>query len=382
MRIWPGRPYPLGRHVGWPRRELRPLQRECREGRAVPVRLGRRREGVRAHRARRAHRHGLARLPARRAAGAALRLSRPRPVRAGARAIASTPTSCCSIRTPRRSAGCRSRTDALSGYMLGDKQAGPVVQPADSAADAPLAAVIDEAFTWGDDRPPKTPLHHTIIYEVHVKGFTKLNADVREEDRGTYAGLGSEPAIRYLARARRHGRRAAAGARARRRPVPGRPRAGELLGLQHAGLLRPRPAVRLGRRTPEEVIREFKTMVRNLHDAGIEVILDVVYNHTAEGNQLGPTDVVPRHRQRQLLPPLARGPALLHGLHRLRQHAQHAQPARAAVHHGQPALLGDAHARRWVPLRSGQHAGPRAARSRQAGRVLRHHPPGPGAVAR
>ena len=75
----------------------------------------------------------------------------------------------------------------------------------------------------------------------------------------------------------------------------------------------------------QERCSEFKMMVRALHAAGIEVILDVVYNHTAEGNQTGADAVVARHRQRQLLPPVARGPALLHGLHRLRQHAQHAR---------------------------------------------------------
>ena len=63
----------------------------------------------------------------------------------------------------------------------------------ESAADAPLGCVIDEAFTWGDDRAPKTPSHQTLIYEMHVKGFTKLNEEIPEEFRGTYAGLSSEP---------------------------------------------------------------------------------------------------------------------------------------------------------------------------------------------
>ena len=81
-------------------------------------------------------------------------------------------------------------------------------------------------------------------------------------------------------------------------------------------------------------------MVRTLHDAGIEVILDVVYNHTAEGNELGPDAVVSRHRQRRLLPAGARRTALLPGLHRLRQHPQHAASARAADGHGFAALLG------------------------------------------
>jgi isoamylase len=88
--------------------------------------------------------------------------------------------------------------NSLSGYILRDKKADLSFDPSDSAADAPLAAVIDEAFTWGDDRQPKIPLHHSVIYEVHVKGFTMLCPEIREQDRGTYAGMGSEPAIRYL----------------------------------------------------------------------------------------------------------------------------------------------------------------------------------------
>ena len=132
---------------------------------------------------------------------------------------------------------------------------------------------------------------------------------------------------------------------------------------------------------PATPCSEFKMMVRALHAAGIEVILDVVYNHTAEGNQMGPTLSLRGIDNAAYYRLVARGPALLHGLHRLRQHAQHAAPARAAAHHGQPALLGDRDARRRVPLRPGQHAGPRAVRGRQAGRLLRHHPPGPDPVA-
>jgi glycogen operon protein len=89
-------------------------------------------------------------------------------------------------------------TDTVSGYILGDKQQDLSYCDLDSAPDAPLGCVIDEAFTWGDDRPPNTPSHRTLIYELHVKGFTKLNEQVPEEYRGTYAGLSSEPAIRYL----------------------------------------------------------------------------------------------------------------------------------------------------------------------------------------
>jgi isoamylase len=179
--------------------------------------------------------------------------------------------------------------DSLSGYILTDKKADLSFDPADSAGDAPLAAVIDEAFTWGDDRRPKTALHNSVIYEVHVKGFTKLNQEIREQDRGTYAGMGSEPAIRYL--------RDLGVTAVELLPVHVHYDDRFLLdrglvnywGYNTMGFFAPDPRYASANATPEEVIREFKTMVRNLHDAGIEVILDVVYNHTFEGNHLGPT---------------------------------------------------------------------------------------------
>ncbi len=179
-------------------------------------------------------------------------------------------------------------TDATFGYLLNDEGADLSFNPECSAADAALAAVVDSAFTWGDDAPPNIPLHDSIIYEVHVKGFTNLHPEIDEKLRGTYAGLGSEPAIRYL---RDLGITAV-----------------ELLpihmhvddrflvekglinywGYNTLGFFAPHPSYAADER-PDDVVREFKTMVRNLHDAGIEVILDVVYNHTAEGNERGPT---------------------------------------------------------------------------------------------
>ena len=119
-------------------------------------------------------------------------------------------------------------------------------------------------------------------------------------------------------------------------------------------------------------------MVKTLHEAGIEVILDVVYNHTAEGNHLGPMlsfkgiDNAAYYRARR------RQAAVLHGLHRHRQHAEHAAPARAAADHGQPALLGARDARRRLPLRPRGDAGARAARRRSAVGVLRSDPAGSG----
>jgi isoamylase len=148
--------------------------------------------------------------------------------------------------------------------------------------------VIDPAFTWGDDRPPRTPWHQTIVYELHVKGFTQLHPEVPDRLRGTYLGLASEGALRHLT---------SLGITAV-----------ELLPVHHFlkdRLLLDRgltnywgyntlayfaPESRYGAQdVPQDAVQQFKMMVAALHAAGIEVILDVVYNHTAEGNQLGPT---------------------------------------------------------------------------------------------
>ena len=129
------------------------------------------------------------------------------------------------------------------------------------------------------------PWHETVIYELHVRGFTMQHPDVPPQLRGTYAGLATRAGHRVPEAPRRHRGRADAGARVRRRPPPGRARPAQLLGLQHASASsRPTRATRASGK-----VDEFKTMVKTLHAAGIEVILDVVYNHTAEGNQLGPT---------------------------------------------------------------------------------------------
>jgi glycogen operon protein len=179
-------------------------------------------------------------------------------------------------------------TNTLHGYIIGDKAADLSFDKQDSAADAPLGCVMDEAFTWGDDRAPKTPSHRTLIYELHVKGFTKLNQEISEELRGTYAGLSSEPAIRYL---RELGVTAVEllpiHTHANDRPLLDRGLV-NYWGYNTLSFFAPEPTYAAAKQ-PAEVIQEFKTMVRNLHDAGIEVILDVVYNHTAEGNQMGPT---------------------------------------------------------------------------------------------
>ncbi|MEA2341477.1 MAG: isoamylase [Solirubrobacteraceae bacterium] len=157
----------------------------------------------------------------------------------------------------------------------------------DDADAIPKSLVVDHTFDWEDDRPPAHPWTDTVIYETHVKGFTQLHPEVREDLRGTYGGLASEPALAYL---RELGVTAV-----------------ELLPIHHIadesflfdrgltnywgyssiGYFAPHAGYAATGSTGEQV-REFKGMVKALHKAGIEVILDVVYNHTAEGNHLGP----------------------------------------------------------------------------------------------
>ena len=155
---------------------------------------------------------------------------------------ASTRTRCCSDPYAKAIGRETQWHDEMWGYKVGDPAADLSFDDRDNAALRPLAVVVDAAFTWGDDRPPRTPWNKTIIYELHVKGFTKLHPNVPEKMRGTYAGLGSEAADPLPARPGRHGRRTVARSRSRRRSAPGRAGAGELLGLQHAGLLRPEHA--------------------------------------------------------------------------------------------------------------------------------------------
>ena len=270
--------------------------------------------------------------------------------------------------------------DSLFGYKIGDPNADLTPDDRDNAAFAPLGAVVDAAFTWGDDRPPRTPWHQTLIYELHVKGFTKRMPGVPEKFQGTYAGVASEAAIQHLT---------SLGVTAvELMPVHHHVDDRHLVekglsnywGYNTLAFFAPDLRYASGQ-TARESVHQFKMMVRALHAAGLEVILDVVYNHTAEGNQLGPTLSMRGIDNASYYRLSPQGQALLHGLHRLRQHAQHGPPARAAAHHGQPALLGAGNARGRLPLRPGQHAGPRAVRRQQAGRLLRHHPPGPRSVA-
>ena len=159
--------------------------------------------------------------------------------------------------------------------------------PRDSAPFVPRSLVVDPSFPWGDDRPPRTPWSRTVLYECQVKGMTALRPDVPEADRGTYRGLASPPVLDHL---RRLGVTAV-----------------QLLPVQHSvserdlverGLCNYWGYNTLGFFAPDarfagadrgEQVTEFKSMVRAFHQAGLEVLLDVVYNHTAEGGPDGPT---------------------------------------------------------------------------------------------
>jgi glycogen operon protein len=178
--------------------------------------------------------------------------------------------------------------DEMFGYVVGDADEDLSLDTRDNAAFAPLAAVVDPAFTWGDDRSPRTPWHNTVIYEMHVRGFTKLHPAIPERLRGTYEALTTEPAIEHL---KKLGVTAVelmpVHYHARDRHLEQRGLT-NYWGYNSFGYFAPERRLAASQ-TPAGAVREFKRMVRALHAAGLEVILDVVYNHTAEGNHLGPT---------------------------------------------------------------------------------------------
>ncbi|MDP3544430.1 MAG: glycogen debranching protein GlgX [Elusimicrobiota bacterium] len=176
--------------------------------------------------------------------------------------------------------------DALFGYRIGDPQADLSHDPRDSAPYAVLSAVTDDVFDWRGDAHPRIPWHKTVIYEAHVKGLTKLHPGLPEAVRGTYAGVGSKPVVEHL--------RSLGVTSLELLPVHHFLRDRHLLekgltnywGYNTLSYFAPHGAYAVD---PSNAVVEFKEMVRSLHAAGIEVILDVVYNHTAEGSQLGPT---------------------------------------------------------------------------------------------
>lgn len=185
-------------------------------------------------------------------------------------------------------AGTVKWSDALFGYTIGDEKADLSFNETDSTPFTPKSVVIDQQYDWQGAEKPNIPLHKSIIYEAHVKGLTQLHPDIPESIRGTYAAIAHPVMIAYL---KELGITAL-----------------ELMPVHHfiderylteKGLVNYWGYNTLGYFAPDsrycssgilgEQVVEFKNMVRDLHKAGIEIILDVVYNHTAEGNELGPT---------------------------------------------------------------------------------------------
>ncbi|MGH3356752.1 MAG: glycogen debranching protein GlgX, partial [Nocardioidaceae bacterium] len=158
----------------------------------------------------------------------------------------------------------------------------------DSAAFVPRSVVVDHAFDWGGDRRPLVPWSDTVIYEMHVKGYTQQHPDVPEELRGTYSGLGHRAVVEHLRRLGVTSVELLPVHQFVTEPEVTRRGLTNYWGYNTIGFFAPHNTYAAGGQHGEQV-REFKEMVRNLHAAGIEVILDVVYNHTAEGTVDGPT---------------------------------------------------------------------------------------------
>jgi isoamylase len=175
-------------------------------------------------------------------------------------------------------------SDAQFGYTIGHRKEDLSFDRRDSASGMPRCQVIDTAFSWGEDRHPHFVCNERVIYEMHLHGYTKLHPDVPPHLKGTYAGMCTPQVIDHL--------KSLGVTTVELLPVQAfiddRPLADRGLvnywGYNSIGFFAPEP--RYGTGNP---VNEFKTMVKTLHSAGIEVVLDVVYNHTGEGNERGPT---------------------------------------------------------------------------------------------
>jgi isoamylase len=173
------------------------------------------------------------------------------------------------------------------GYIVGDPQGDLSFDERDSAAFMPKCVVVDPNFDWkGQPRTRSVSWDRTVIYEAHVKGFTKRHPGVPDHQKGTYAGLGTQQVIDYV--------KSLGVTSIELLPIHTFINDNNLLekgltnywGYNSIGFFAPDPRYASA---PEQSLREFKEMVASFHDAGLEVILDVVYNHTAEGNEQGPT---------------------------------------------------------------------------------------------
>ena len=178
-------------------------------------------------------------------------------------------------------------SDELYGYVVGSKDEDLSFDASDSAGAMPKSVVVDPAFTWQDDRAPNTPWNKTVIYETHVRGMTMRHFGVPEHLRGTYLGLASDAVVDHLlglgvtAVELMPVHQFVADRRLVERGLT------NYWGYNSIAFLAPHVGYATGGLGQQ--VSEFKSMVRTLHRAGLEVILDVVFNHTGEGNHLGPT---------------------------------------------------------------------------------------------
>ena len=268
---------------------------------------------------------------------------------------------------------------AVLGYAEDDPD-----QPStlDSSGSVPRSVVVDPTFDWAGDTHPHRGYADTVFYELHPKGFTQLHPAVPASQQGTYAGLAHDAVIQHL--------------------LDLGITAVELLPVHHSipesflvaeGLTNYWGYNTIGYCAPHESysadaraghvggqVAEFKTMVKRLHEAGIEVILDVVFNHTAEADHLGPTLCFRGLDNPALLPPRPRRPSPVRRHHRLRQLAQRRPPDHPAADHGLAPVLDRGDARRRLPIRSRHRPRPPGRRIRADLGVLRPRRPGSGRV--
>ena len=342
------------------RHQLRPVLRGRPARRAVP----RRRPGSRAARRDDGDRRvRLARVPAAGRSRAALRVPGARARTTPRPASGATRRSCCSTPTRRRSRARSTGTSRCS--PTGSTTRTPSTTPTASATRC-SSVVVNPYFDWGNDRPPRREYHETVIYEAHVKGLTMTHPGVPEEIRGTYAALAHPSDHPAPHRPRRHRDRADAGAPVRAGHDPAGQGPVELLGLQHDRLLRPAQRLRLRAASAASRCRSSRRHGQGAARGGHRGDPRRGLQPHRRGQPHGPDAVLPRHRQRRLLPARRRRRRALLRHHGHRQQPAHAAPARAAADHGLAAVLGDRDARRRLPVRPRRDAGPAVPRGRPA----------------
>jgi glycogen operon protein len=273
--------------------------------------------------------------------------------------------------------------ESLFSYRFNEKvpKGGtPTLNTDDSLGHTMTSVVINPFFDWGQDRAPRHEYHETVIYEAHVKGLTQQHPGIPDEIRGTYAGIAHPAVIEHL--------KALGVTAIELMPVHQFVQDPHLLskglsnywGYNTIGFLAPHNGY-AAYGTRGQQVPEFKSMVKSLHEANIEVILDVVYNHTAEGNHLGPTLAFRGIDNAAYYRLVDDDKTHYFDTTGHRQQPADAPPTCAAADHGLAALLGHRDARRRIPLRPRVLARPPVPRGRPAVGLLRPRPAGPDRVA-